>query len=85
MFRTAFPDLTARIDRVHAMGDRVAGRVFLEGTHSGMFLDVAGSGNTADFTMIGLFRLEGGKIAESWCELDTMRIMQQIGAMGGGG
>ena len=85
MFHTAFPDLTIQVDRVHAMGDRVAGRLFLEGTHSGPFLGVAGSGNKVDFTMIGLFRLENGKIAEGWYEFDSLRIIQQIGAMPGAG
>lgn len=84
-FRTAFPDLRFRIDRVHAMGDRVAGRVFAEGTHQGTFLNVPASGNAVDFTMIGLFRLENGRIAESWYEYDALRIVQQIGAMPGGG
>ena len=85
LFHTAFPDLTVKVDRVHAMGDRVAGRLFHEGTHNGSFLGVAGSGNKADFTMIGLFRLENGKIAESWYEFDSLRIIQQIGAMAGAG
>jgi steroid delta-isomerase-like uncharacterized protein len=85
IFHNAFPDLTLKVDRVHAMGDRVAGRLFNEGTHSGSFLGVAGSGNKVDFTMIGLFRLENGKIAESWYEFDSLRIIQQIGAMPGAG
>jgi hypothetical protein len=35
--------------------------------------------------VIGLFRLENGKIAESWYEFDSLRIIQQIGAMPGAG
>lgn len=85
LFQTAFPDLKLSVDRVHATGDRVAGRVFHEGTHSGSFLGVGGSGNNVDFTMIGLFRLENGKIAECWYEFDSMRVLQQIGAMPGAG
>lgn len=85
MFRTAFPDLKVSVDRVHAMGDRVAGRVVEEGTHQGEFLGVAGSGKAVDFTKIGLFRIENGKIAESWYEFDSLRVMQQIGAIPGAG
>ena len=85
MFQTAFPDLRLTVDRVHTANGRVAGRLFHEGTHNGPFLDVAGSGNTVDYTMIALFRLENGKIAESWYELDSLRILQQIGAMPGAG
>jgi steroid delta-isomerase-like uncharacterized protein len=83
VFHTAFPDLKVTVDRVHAMGDRVAGRVFEEGTHQGEFLGVPASGKTVDFTKIGLFRIENGKIAESWYEFDSLRVMQQIGAIPG--
>jgi predicted ester cyclase len=83
LFHTAFPDLKVTVDRVHAMGDRVAGRVFEEGTQQGEFLGVAESGKAVDFTKIGLFRIENGKIAESWYEFDALRVMQQIGAIPG--
>ena len=85
MFHTAFPDLKVSVDRVHAMGDRVAGRLFEEGTHQGDFLGVGASGKAVDFTKIGLFRIENGKIAESWYEFDSLRVMQQIGAIPGAG
>jgi steroid delta-isomerase-like uncharacterized protein len=83
VFHTAFPNLKVTVDRVHAMGDRVAGRVFEEGTHQGEFLGVSASGKAVDFTKIGLFRIENGKIAESWYEFDSLRVMQQIGAIPG--
>jgi len=85
LFHTAFPDLKVSVDRVHAMGDQVAGRLFEEGTHQGDFLGVSGSGKTVDFTKIGLFRIENGTIAESWYEFDSLRVMQQIGAIPGAG
>jgi steroid delta-isomerase-like uncharacterized protein len=84
-FHMAFPDLKVSVDRVHAMGDRVAGRLFEEGTHQGEFLGVSASGKPVDFTKIGLFRIENGKIAESWYEFDSLRVMQQIGAIPGAG
>jgi steroid delta-isomerase-like uncharacterized protein len=85
LFHMAFPDLKVSVDRVHAMGDRVAGRLFEEGTHQGEFLGVGASGKAVDFTKIGLFRIENGKIAESWYEFDSLRVMQQIGAIPGAG
>jgi steroid delta-isomerase-like uncharacterized protein len=81
----AFPDLQISVDRVVTSDDRVAGRLLEQGTHQGDFLGVAGTGKAVDFTRIGLFRIENGKIAESWYEFDSLRVMQQIGAIPGGG
>ncbi len=81
IFARAFPDLAIQIDRLHASEDRVAGRLIESGTHQGPFLSVPASGKPVDFTQISVLRIENGKIAEAWFELDSLRIAQQIGAL----
>ncbi len=81
MFLQAFPDLHIEVDRLVASEDRVAGRLIERATHQGEFMGIPPTGNAIDFTEIGLLRIENGKIAESWYEMDMMRLMQQIGAI----
>jgi predicted ester cyclase len=38
-----------------------------------------------NFTGISIYRIEGGKIAESWGVSDLLSMMQQLGAVGGPG
>jgi predicted ester cyclase len=39
------------------------------------------SGNRVEFTGISFYRIEGGKIAESWNSEDQLGLMRQIGAI----
>jgi predicted ester cyclase len=81
MFLQAFPDLQITIDKLVASGDRVAGRLIERATHQGDFMGIAPTGKAVEFTEMGLLRIENGKIAESWYEVDMMGLMQQIGAI----
>jgi predicted ester cyclase len=40
------------------------------------------TGNRVNFTGISIYRIEGGKIAESWSVSDLLGMMQQLGAIG---
>jgi predicted ester cyclase len=85
MIFSAFPDFHMDIDKVVANDDKVAVRSIQTGTHQGEFMGVAPSGKKATWTEITIVRVENGKIVESWWETDMMTLMQQIGALGGGG
>jgi steroid delta-isomerase-like uncharacterized protein len=78
---TAFPDFHDTIEDQIAEGDKVVTRFIDRGTHQGEFQGIAPTGKR--FTMTGLLitRIQDGKIAEEWEELDLLGLMQQLGAI----
>lgn len=81
MFRTGFPDVKFRIDRMVGEGDYVATLVHGEGTHTGQFIEFPPSGNHAQWRSVGFFRVEDGKIREHWGIPDLLGLLIQIGVI----
>lgn len=77
-YRTAFPDLRTTLEDVFAVGDRVAVRGTDRGTHCGDFMGGAATVREVTSTWIEIFRMESGKAAEGWVEMDTRRLLAQI-------
>lgn len=82
MFFEAFPDFHMEIDFLAAEGDRVAAHFVQGGTHQGPLFGIPATGKTVSFGEMGILRLEGGKVVESFYNTDMMGLMQQLG-MGG--
>ena len=80
-FRRGFPDIVSIIEDLIAEGDMVAARWSSRATHLGEYLGVPPTGNEVEFTGISVYRIEGGRIAESWTEEDELGLMRQIGAV----
>jgi predicted ester cyclase len=80
-FRRGFPDVVSIIEDLIAEGDMVAARWSSRATHLGEYLGVPPTGNQVEFTGISVYRIEGGRIAESWTEEDELGLMRQIGAV----
>ena len=81
MFRTAFPDLKVIIEDLVAEGDKVVQRWTSHVTHQGNLMGIPPTGKQVTLTGINIFRFAGGKIVERWGELDTLGILQQVGAL----
>jgi len=79
-FRTAFPDLRLTIEAEIGEGNLVVQRLAGTGTHRGAFLGVPPTDRPVKFTSIEVMRIEGGKIAEHWDELDALGLLRQLGA-----
>jgi predicted ester cyclase len=77
-FTTAFPDTTHTIEEILAEGDKVVIRVTSRGTHRGEFQGIASTGRRIEFTGIVIYRIASNRIAESWGELDLLRLMRQL-------
>ena len=77
-FMDAFPDAQHSIDDLFADGDRVVLRATARGTHRGEFVGVAPTNRSVEFTAMVIYRIRDGKIAESWGELDFLRLMRQL-------
>jgi steroid delta-isomerase-like uncharacterized protein len=83
MFRAAFPDLRIAVLGQVAHGDRVANHFVMRGTQKGEFNGLPATGKHIVVTGTNLMRFEGGRIAETWGQIDMVGLMQQLGAMPG--
>lgn len=78
-FRSAFPDYWIRIEHIVASGDRVAARFRQGGTHKGELMGIPPTGKRVEWSEMGVLRLAGGQIAESWYDVDLAGLMAQLG------
>lgn len=69
------------INDMVAEGDKVVVRQTIQGTHQGEFMGVKPTGKQVRVTEIVIMRLKGGKIVESWVNLDHLGMMQQLGVI----
>jgi steroid delta-isomerase-like uncharacterized protein len=76
----AFPDRTYSVEDMLAKGDKVVSRYIYNGTHEG---DLEGlppaTGKKIEITGIEIWRVENGKIVESWDVHDNLSLYQQLG------
>jgi predicted ester cyclase len=84
-FRRGFPDVVSIIEDLIAEGDKVVARWRSRATHGGEYMGIPATGEEVEFTGISVYRIEGGKIAESWNSEDQLGLLQQIGAVPGPG
>jgi C-1 hydroxylase len=75
----AFPDTMNEVGDFLAEGDLVAARRVTRGTHRGEFLGLPASGRRVEVTTSGVFRVEAGKVAESWDHFDALGLLGQLG------
>ena len=79
--RRGFPDLESTIEDLIAERDKVVAHWRAQATHQGEYMGIPPTGNRVNFTGISIYRIEGGKIAESWSVSDLLGMMQQLGAI----
>ncbi len=80
-FRQGFPDVISTIEDLIAEGDKVVARWRSRATHRGDYMGIAPTGKEVEFTGISVYRIEGGRIAESWNSEDQFGLLRQIGAV----
>ena len=80
-FRQGFPDVVSTIEDLIAEGDKVVARWRSRATHRGEYMGIAPTGKEVEFMGISVYRIEAGKIAESWNVEDKLSLMRQIGAV----
>ena len=81
MLRSAFPDFKATIDDIVAEGDKVVIRMSWSGTHKGEFMGIPATGKRVSFGVMDIIRVSKGKLVEHWGQMDSMSLMQQLGAI----
>jgi steroid delta-isomerase-like uncharacterized protein len=78
----AFPDLRFETEDVLVAGDKGVARVRFTGTHEGDFMGVPASGKRVDVQLIDITRFgDDGLAHEHWGVMDSLALMQQVGAI----
>ena len=80
-FRRGFPDVISTIEDLIAEGNKVVARWRSRATHQGEYMGIPPTGKEVKFTGTSVYRIEEGKIAESWNSEDQFGLMRQIGAV----
>jgi steroid delta-isomerase-like uncharacterized protein len=81
LFRTAFPDMHWSIDEMVAEEEKVVSRFHWTGTHRDTFLGIPATGRRVKVNGVVIDRLEAGQMADSRILMDTLGLMQQLGAL----
>ena len=81
MYRSAFPDLRFTIEDMIAEGDKVATCWRAAGTHQGELMGIAPTGKRVEVIGMIVSRFAGGKIVEDLEVMDTLGLLQQLGAI----
>ncbi len=69
------------IEDMVAGEDRVAVRWSMLGVHQGPWAGVAPTGKTVRLSANVIYRLQDGKVAAAWPEVDRLGLLQQLGAI----
>jgi len=75
----AFADFRITIEEVVVSGDRAAVRDRIIGIQRGSFAGIPPRGKRLDLMRIVIYRVEGGKIRESWAATDVLAMVRQLG------
>jgi len=79
--RTAFPDMHWTIAEQIGEGDKVVTRFAWTGTHRDTFLGIPATGKPVEVKGVVIDRLEAGTMADSRILMDTLGLLQQLGAI----
>ncbi|MCA9877790.1 MAG: ester cyclase [Thermomicrobiales bacterium] len=77
-FPAAFSDLHYTVDFWVVQDDMVVERYTATGTQDGPLGDMPATGREATWTGVNIFRIECGKIAEVWSEVDALSRNAQL-------
>lgn len=81
VLRSAFPDIHWVVDEMIAEGEKVCTRFTWSGTHRGVFLGIPATGKHVTVKGVVIDLLADGRMSESRILMDTLGMMQQLGAI----
>ncbi len=73
-----FSNLTVKVLDVFADGGKVAARVLYDGIHTGTCMGIPATGRNITFEALEIFKVENGKITESWGYWPDKEIEQKL-------
>ena len=77
-FLLSFPDLQHTVEEIIAEADQVAVRFSAHGTHSGQWMQFAGTGKSIHYTGVTVARIAGDKIVEHHTWWDKASLIEQV-------
>lgn len=78
----AFSDVQVTIEALIAEGDLVAARLMVSGTHDrGAFAGQPPSGRRLSWGSFRFYRIDEGRVAETWAMQDRLSLLQQLGVV----
>ncbi len=77
--RVAFGDMRFTIHDLIASGDRVVVRWSMDAKHQGPLAGIPATGKTIQQRANVIYRMQAGKIAEGWAQMDQIGVLRQIG------
>jgi steroid delta-isomerase-like uncharacterized protein len=77
----AFPDFHTDVEDRIVAGDKVVERWSCTGTQEGDFMGIPATSRHIEIHGIDISRLENGRLVEHWTQVDTLSMLQQLGAM----
>jgi predicted ester cyclase len=80
-FVAAFPDSQTRTDHLVAERDKVIDWYSAYSTNTGSFMGAPPTDKKFDIVSVVVYRIDNGKILETWGINDQMGLMQQLGMM----
>ena len=83
-FVSVFPDLHWTIDEQIAEGEKVVSRFTMTGTHRGEFLGIPATDRPIKVWGVVIDVVRDGRFAESRIIMDSLSLMQQLGAFAPG-
>jgi steroid delta-isomerase-like uncharacterized protein len=79
MIRSSFPDFHVEVVELIAEGDRVASFLTMTGTNTGDYRRGGATGRSGTMRAFFIWRIEDGKLAESWGLADRFGFLQELG------
>jgi steroid delta-isomerase-like uncharacterized protein len=76
-----FPDYHEELEMLVGEGDFVAWRSLGTGTQAGPMGPLPATGRRMSITIIGMHRVENGKLAETWTSWDNVAALSQLGLL----
>jgi hypothetical protein len=80
VMRSAFSDIHISVEQTVCEGDFEVARLLITGKHTGDGLPFPPKGNPVRISGMSMIRLNDGKIAESWSNIDFLAMFQQVQA-----
>jgi predicted ester cyclase len=77
-YAAGFPDMHLSVEELIAEDDKVFCRAILTGTQDGDFKGIAPTGRQVSVDYAEVYRIENGKFASYWCQLDVAGMTRQL-------